>query len=94
MGGKGTEGKRGDAGSELAEFSQTDGEPLRKYKFPSFLVLRMASFQYSKLFYLITSHLDDSIREKTIHELSVKFILGDFSPGMHYKNITHRAYIM
>lgn len=26
MGGKGTEGKRGDAGSELAEFSQTDGD--------------------------------------------------------------------
>lgn len=28
--------KKGDAGSELAEFSHTDGEPLRKYKFPSF----------------------------------------------------------
>lgn len=48
MGGKGIEGKRGDTGSELAEFSQTDGDPLRKYKFASFLVLRMASFQYSK----------------------------------------------
>lgn len=64
LGGKGIEGKRGDAGSELAEFSQTDGEPLRKYKFPSFLVQRMASFQYSKWFYLVTSHLDDSMREK------------------------------
>lgn len=30
LGGKGTEGKRGDAGSELAEFSQTDGETRRK----------------------------------------------------------------
>lgn len=47
-GGKGIEGKRGDAGSELAEFSQTDGEPQRKYKFLSILVLRMASFQCSK----------------------------------------------
>lgn len=30
LGGKGTEGKRGDAGSELSEFSQTNGEKLRK----------------------------------------------------------------
>lgn len=29
----------------------------------------------------------------TVREISVKFILGDFSPGMHYKT-THRAYIM
>lgn len=45
MSGKGTEGKRGDAGNVLDEFSQTDGELLKKYKFLSSLALRMAPFQ-------------------------------------------------
>lgn len=56
--------KKGDAGSELAEFSHTDGEPLGNTSFTLFLVLRMASFQYRKLFYLVMSHLDDNKREK------------------------------